>query len=1217
MLENLKTSVKKWFSSLLANVAETFSFEDNTLRVNEDDVNRLAQYINDMGYDIQTYGFGDIIVTKDSEGNIDYEPNRVDKTVQDDGETDELKVKSKYLKAYLAADECTYHFRKFNITKVFFDSSTDQQGLIHCYYDGGGIWNGADDRLELDRESECLRLYNHSLEIPVIDFFKNIFTGSPSFKWGEMVSYDLNTWIGRYKRPVELFLAIHLSTMMPDLTYRIATESRFNTEVNVHFEPIKICLRGTLTKDQDTDAYIKVGGTKYKAREIVENYLNLFEIKKGLFQSQDDAEADQEEWSAFVYNMGSAQQLWDAFTDLFEKFDDVESFLQDAWNWLVNWKYIHIENSSQVLKKSVFGFDPDINIETDYSLPGFYGKFGCTYTTLASSSTYDGDAEDFALSDMNDMVDEWNEDADEDHQLGQFGSDYYIRTGDEWYKMRLKEGTDTEYAQKIVTLAYLVYKFGTEDIMPGDDGWGEDDQGGLDNMQWPFVRSVKNHWYYKDIDFLGTTEEDATYRLAKVGYKTVFYSSDDRETFEMPCALYPNQAEDWDFLVYQVAEPTVSGPNDNIKEVFSGEYYRYDGTVQKAKMIANSRAKEDGKSKYYYNGEECDVQDCDVVPKEAVSMADSPEQTLQSLAILKNMHSVASDYIYRDLKELYVNLEYYSREQMTEALKLMMLWPIEVDNKNEPFDMIETKKEFGKAIIPSKGRNVLAPMDGTMSVDNGTVVIKVGKLNDDAWKLLKFIYRNDFYSVDQDLLKDMGLEIRLTGVTLTTNKTSVTRGEKIGTVPSDGQLSVTILQDDKTVVENLAEYMREDHNNKYEEIMKRKMECEEGSLPPIPLRDLFGDDDWDDDVSVSGDDYDNTPEPVSATEAAMALYEALKDNFSDEQIAAALGNVQYESGCITNNLQNSYEEAWNTTDAAYTSAVNAGGHPVAGKDFVNDAGGYGMAQWTFYSRKQKLWNKATNLANTDVSNLGIQVELLREEMVDGSGWGNISYKPSFDSCESGENGVKVATIAYCKGFESPEDPEASMQTRIGYALGYYELIKDGTLSGTSTARGGSAGDGVSSVAGGTIVWPAPSTSKGSNSSGFGKRINPVNNKTEYHHGEDIPGNYGDPIVSASNGVICGSGWTDARGYYVLVYDESTGTKFVYQHMNSRSPLSVGTKVSAGDKIGEIGSTGMSTGPHLHFEVHLNDSNSDYIPWKSGGLADGTVDPKSYNYVSST
>jgi hypothetical protein len=304
-------------------------------------------------------------------------------------------------------------------------------------------------------------------------------------------------------------------------------------------------------------------------------------------------------------------------------------------------------------------------------------------------------------------------------------------------------------------------------------------------------------------------------------------------------------------------------------------------------------------------------------------------------------------------------------------------------------------------------------MDGTMSVDNGTVVIKVGKLNDDAWKLLKFIYRNDFYSVDQDLLKDMGLEIRLTGVTLTTNKTSVTRGEKIGTVPSDGQLSVTILQDDKTVVENLAEYMREDHNNKYEEIMKRKMECEEGSLPPIPLRDLFGDDDWDDDVSVSGDDYDNTPEPVSATEAAMALYEALKDNFSDEQIAAALGNVQYESGCITNNLQNSYEEAWNTTDAAYTSAVNAGGHPVAGKDFVNDAGGYGMAQWTFYSRKQKLWNKATNLANTDVSNLGIQVELLREEMVDGSGWGNISYKPSFDSCGSGENGVKVATIAYC------------------------------------------------------------------------------------------------------------------------------------------------------------------------------------------------------------
>ena len=68
-------------------------------------------------------------------------------------------------------------------------------------------------------------------------------------------------------------------------------------------------------------------------------------------------------------------------------------------------------------------------------------------------------------------------------------------------------------------------------------------------------------------------------------------------------------------------------------------------------------------------------------------------------------------------------------------------------------------------------------------------------------------------------------------------------------------------------------------------------------------------------------------------------------------------------------------------------------------------------------------------------------------------------------------------------------------------------------------------------------------------------------------------------------------------------------------MNSKSSLSVGTQVKAGDRIGSIGNTGDSYGAHLHFEVHVNDSNNSNIPWKSGGIADGTVDPMSYNYVS--
>ena len=1258
ILENLKRTIKQWAANLWANTLETFGVPDNTARITKDQVNDLAKYINDMGYDIQTYGFGDIIVNK-SDNNYDdskdTKNNRVDKEVEDDGATD-LKVKSKYLKAYLAADECTYHFRETNFLRKLFDAQGDEQlGLMKIHTTDDGWFNDDGDKLEIDRKAESLVMYNHSIDIPVISFFKKLITGSRGFKWGEMVRYDLNTWIGRYKRPVELFLALHIATMMPDLTYKIATKAEFNTQVDVHFEPIKICLRGTLTKDKDTDAYIYVNGETWKARKIVEEYLNLFEIKKGLFQSKSAAEADQEEWEAVTRKTGTPRQLWDAFDEIFDKYNDVESFLNSVWNWIIDWKYVHMENSSQVLKKSVdWWFDPEIDIEDEYNVSGFYSKFGCGYTTLASSNTYEGKPEDFSLEDMNEMVRKWNESASEDDQLSEFGDDYYIRTGDEWYKLKMKDDVDKEYAQKIVSLAYIVYKFSTEDLL------GETD---LDHMFWPFVSDVKNHWYYKDIDFLGTTEENATYRLAKVGYKTIQYKDTDENgknyDFQMPCALYPREDRNWNFLIYQVAEPVTEGCNENIKNVFQDQYYRYDGTEEKAKMIANSRVIEEkrnsgksneeikaGKYKYYYGSEEYDVDLSNEVAKEDVKMPDSPEKALNALAIVKNMHSVASDYIYRDLKELFVKLEYYTKEEMTEDLKLMMLWPISVNNKNETFDLVETHDKFGKAIVSYTGAEVLAPMDGTIVACDGGYEIHMDTLNDDDAKLLAFIFKNDFYRINKDALKTM--KVRLSGLTLdngidmdsttitvkgkTLKGAKVKRGQKIGTVNNSQRLSVMIRKNDETVIEDIAEYMREDHNNKYEEIMKRKMETKEGTaLPPIPLRDILNGSGGNG-SGLSIDGYNNDRTGVNSGAVAKEVYEKLKElGYTNEQIAGALGNIQHESGVRSNNLEDGYgcSSGWGVSDDEYTTRVDNGtwvstafsyytskGYNYkseAGNTFVSDHAGYGLCQWTAYGRKNNL-KALADQKGVSISDASMQTEYLSVELANDNTWaGYESKRDAFRNPGTGEDGVKLATKAFCLGFEKPYDPEGSMQNRISAALTFYDKIKEWEGESVDTAsRGGNMN---ASVTGSTIVWPATKTAKGSNSSRFGYRKNPVTGKDEYHHGEDIPGNTGDPIASATPGVICGSGWTDARGWYVLVFDESTKTKFVYQHMNAKSPLSVGTKVNAGQTIGNIGSTGMSTGPHLHFEIHVNDSATDTIPWKDGGIAEGTVDPKSYNYIS--
>ena len=1056
MLENLKTSVKKWFSNFFAEVAESLGFSDNSLRVNGDDVNRLAQYINDMGYDIQTYGFGDIIVKSEDKGKEgqrdDRAANGVDKKVEDDGESEEIKCKSKYLKAYLAADECTYHFRSFNILNTLFSSSTAQLGLIEVKDDGGFI-NQYRDKLKIDRTNEDLIVYNHSLDIPVIGWFKKLFTGQRAFQWGEMFRYDLNTWIGRYKRPVELFLAIHLSTMMPDLTYRIATEQRFNTEVDVRFEPIRLCIKGNLNDDT---AYIMVNGERLSAKQIMIDYLGCFECKRGFFESSSTFADDDPEWQTWSLN-ASTDDLWDVFTKLFEKFHDVETPLNEFWNWLVDWKDIKLDESSQTLMETVtaagvdaFAADREIWIGSGNR---FYDYFNTYHTTLATNNYTTTSREDFDVDDVQDMIDKWNEDHGSDDQIDvDIEDDYndpYVSHKDEYYHLRLKD--DSDETKEKVTLAYILYKLGTEDIMFEDDGWGEGDQGGIDNMLWPFVEQVKNHWYYKDIDFLGTTEANATYRLAKVGYKTVEYKNtvDGKQySMEIPSALYPNSEKDWDFIVYQVAEPVTEGCNDAIKDVFSGQYYRYDGTVEKAMAIANSRALEEGKSTYYYGGTDYTVEDKEKskAVKEVVSMPDSPEQTLQSLAILKNMHSVSSDYIYRDLKELYVKLEYYSKEQMTEDLTLMWLWPIKVDNKNASFDLVETHDKFGKSIVAYQNAEVLAPCDGTLAKEDDSYEITVTTLNDEAEKLLQYIFRNDYYRINKTKLN--GLKIRLDGLTLNSDVhvgDKLKRGQTIGKVNNAaGKLNVTIRFADKTVVDDMTEYMREDHNNKYEEIMKRKMECEEGSLPPVPLRSIFGYSDGGSGVDTSISGYSKNPETVSASANAKAIYQGLKNNFSAEQLAGALGNLGFESGGLyTNNLQNTYETAFGETDESYTNKVNAGTWvSPGGKDFIHDSAGYGLAQWTYYSRKESLYNKHINYGK-GIDDIGIQVELLREEM--SGSWSNPSWKPAFDSCGSGEDGVMIATKAYCHGYECPEDPEGSMQARINRALGYYQLILAGDL----------------------------------------------------------------------------------------------------------------------------------------------------------------------------
>jgi len=118
--------------------------------------------------------------------------------------------------------------------------------------------------------------------------------------------------------------------------------------------------------------------------------------------------------------------------------------------------------------------------------------------------------------------------------------------------------------------------------------------------------------------------------------------------------------------------------------------------------------------------------------------------------------------------------------------------------------------------------------------------------------------------------------------------------------------------------------------------------------------------------------------------------------------------------------------------------------------------------------------------------------------------------------------------------------------------------------------------------------PAGMPAPGYISSGYGTRSDPFGRGQAHHLGIDIDANTGDPIVAAAEGVVSFSGVRNGYGNVVEI-DHGNGYRTLYAH-NSANLVRAGDVVRAGQLIGKVGSTGRSTGSHLHFEVILNGSH---------------------------
>ena len=192
---------------------------------------------------------------------------------------------------------------------------------------------------------------------------------------------------------------------------------------------------------------------------------------------------------------------------------------------------------------------------------------------------------------------------------------------------------------------------------------------------------------------------------------------------------------------------------------------------------------------------------------------------------------------------------------------------------------------------------------------------------------------------------------------------------------------------------------------------------------------------------------------------------------------------------------------------------------------------------------------------------------------------NLSYKvDDLAASEAEQAALQESLEAYKAESEAEYDRIASEMQDVSNQIA--------ALSAQAAANGSvPMGDG-------TLIWPTPSCT--TTNSAYGYRVHPIYGTVKFHAGEDIPAGYGAEILAAASGTVVTAGWVSGYGNYTVI-DHGGGLMTAYGHQSSFA-VSVGDVVTQGQVIGYVGSTGNSTGPHLHFEVYVNGA---------------TVDPKSY------
>ena len=796
-------NIKRFGANVWGEIVGFFNGDNITSKVTKADQIELAQRIQDMGYDVVGYGFADATYEYSNQEDSEEIDGITNGTIID---VSPFTYSKNYLQTYIAQSEATYVLSQWSILgkadeiknelsniynfwfgdkdKIYdLDAKAFSQGMINVTKPENSSVN-----VTVDRENKLLKIKNSNSGLSAISPF-----GKKSVYY-----YDLSDWTSIYGKPLELFLALHIGTMMPDLAYEFASEECFNTKVNIDLQEVKATYSVIYKKEDSTEIY---------QSDIQKTYL------KYMCNMTDEQ----------IARFENAGKLDEAFKEIL---NSISKYREDLLTVQSNGTLDYTISSSThngfnltEVEKKVLGQEyskvNSVTIREEQDRASDYNGIGSALGPMIKETTKD--------------------------------LDRYIKV------------VDTDIIAELNSVNQLL----NSSIMSGLTGEQLKSLGDLiidgqkeTTTYLPRITSVIKHWYLNDLNF--------EYGRAGRAKKKIQYETDDEEdplseknlngaSIELDATYTSAEG-----VFYQLAEPEVSGPNDAIIALFKGgsgnfdgadynfegKYYRYDGTRLTAQKIANAKANEIKEQKpelqvYYFQGEPYSIESTEnedwKIEKQDVTFVTTDEEgnnsyndALMTFSILENMHSVEAETAYRMLKELVINLNYFTREDFKKPLKQVLLWPVErVGSDTEENDenaenvtkgIYRKDNEYGvfleNGVAINNGDNIIAPGDAVVeSVEGNTIKLKFKSISDGNAQALKDKFGIDYFDVDRDIVLDMEMTITGINASVTTGQ-EITAGTKIGTATGE-DIRIIMFNIDKSLVEDIETYMYPTYKGTY------------------------------------------------------------------------------------------------------------------------------------------------------------------------------------------------------------------------------------------------------------------------------------------------------------------------------------------------------------------------------------------------------------------